>query len=300
MHKPSFKFDVPHEVMPYLTPISPESFSKRNLSDEYKLINTVTTDDQYASQLITDNCYKGLNRYIDILPYEHSILKLDEQKLSPDNYINANYLFNPLLPDIKKSFILTQGPLDNTIHNFWNMIDREGVNNILGIVETHSLGSRCAKYWPDKKMKIDNYEIETTSHSKNGLFHKKEFSFSNGKNKTSRTVTHYHLYNWIDFSTLTGEDINGLLNLIEVLYEERVKIFAPIVVHCSAGVGRSGTFAAVYFAYEYWRYCVAKGLDFKISIFDLVLQMRGMRYGLVQTVQQYKFIYTLVSKFKVK
>lgn len=298
MQKPSSQFTVPQEAVPYMTPISPKDFAKRDFSDEYSFLHHITSGDDYTSRLIRDDCFRTLNRYVDILPYEHTIVKLDEKKLNPDNYINGNFLNNPLVDSNKKSFILTQGPLENTKDDFWRMVELEGVVNVLSIVETASLGSRCTKYWPDKKTKTENYEIEALSHSKNTLFHKKDLKLSNLKTNTEQRVTHYHLYNWVDFSTLTGNDINGLISLIEQLYNEEAKALHPIVVHCSAGVGRSGTFAAVFFAYEYWKYCTANKVEFKISVFDLVLKMRGMRYGLVQTAQQYKFIYSLIAKFK--
>lgn len=298
MQQSSINAQIPPEAKPYTIPISQKEFGKRSITEEYKILDDITTDKQYISKLVRDDCYRNLNRYIDILPFEHSIVKLDEKKLSPDNYMNGNYLYNPLLSDQKKSFILTQGPLDHTVNNFWRMVDVEGVSNVISIVETNNLGLRCAKYWPEKKMKTSNYEIETINHSKNSLFHKKEFNLTNLTHKTVRKVNHYHIFNWIDFSTLNVDDMNGLLNLIDILYKERSKNFSPIVVHCSAGVGRSGTFAAIFFAYEFWKFCEKQGIEFKISIFDLLLQMRGMRFGLVQTLQQYKFIYAVVRKFK--
>lgn len=292
------QFSISTKVTSLLVPILVKDFGKRSITQEFDMLNEATYDDQYISKLVKDGCYKSKNRYVDILPYNHSIVKLDDKELSPSNYINGNYLHNPLFPQFRKSFILTQGPLDNTVGCFWRMISNENVKNILCIVEHDSLGSRCAKYWPETNMKTELYEIEASSTDKNKLFHKKELSLRNPQDKSTKNVQHFHIFNWIDFSTLTGDDINALLNLIKNLYEEQSKNFSPIVVHCSAGVGRSGTFAAVYFAYEYWRYCQAQGKEFRISIFDLVLKMRGMRYGLVQTAQQYKFIYKLVSMFK--
>lgn len=298
MQKPFPQFAIPIIIATYRTPIAPKDFPTRNIGEEFKVLHEVTSDEQYASKLIKDERFKALNRYIDILPYEHTVVKLDDKELSPSNYINGSFLHNPLFGDAKPSFILTQGPLEHTVEHFWSMIDKQNVREVLCIVESHSLGSRCAKYWPSKKLKLEEYEVDVLSTAKNALYEKKEISLSNNKLKTCKQVQHYHVYNWLDFSTLTGEDINGLLTLIARLYEEQQKQASPIVVHCSAGVGRSGTFTAVYFAYEYWRHCKDTGIEFKVSVFDLVLHMRQMRLGLVQTVQQYKFIYALVAMFK--
>lgn len=79
--------------------------------------------------------------------YSHNIVKLDEETLNEKNYIHANILQDPF--DEHKKMILTQGPLSNTVHDFWKMIEKFKTRVIVAICEREVLGKKCEKYWTD-------------------------------------------------------------------------------------------------------------------------------------------------------
>ena len=290
--------DTLPELQKFLEPLPIPALTAKNAREEFYILNAIFNNKHYHSKLVDNEAYSHLNRYTDVLPYEHTIVRLDDQGLNRDNYFNANYVENPLFPGQNTAFILTQGPLKTTVNDFWTMVERKNVRTIVAIVEPGSLGSRCYKYWPEKSLETSDFEVTVESDINRPLYQHKRLRVRRADATEDQVVNHYHIHVWHDMSSLDKSNIDHLLVLFDEMYAQRLKTQQPIVIHCSAGIGRSGTLAAAYSLYEFWRICQANGLEFKVSIFDLVFKIREMRYGAIQRLEQYEFLYNFVKQLK--
>ena len=282
----------------FTMPLTVEELGGRNYEREFQIINALTMNEGYLFKLISDESLAVYDRYRDVRSFRHSNVRLDDEALSPDNYINANYVVNPLAGSDSSLFILTQGPLEHTVNHFWRMVDKENSPLIVAIVEKELMGTRCAYYWDETSFNTTDYEINTYSNTASPLYILKQLIYINKAKEVEKMVQHYHVANWLDYSTLAESDYENLLSLLETLYQHRKTYKQPTVIHCSAGIGRSGTLAVILSAYEHWRQSQTNNTTFKLSIFNIVRTMRGMRFGVVQTAEQYQFIHKIISHFK--
>lgn len=242
------------------------------------------------------------NRYSNIFPWDRTRVKL----LAPPNadFINASHV--SLASD---HYIAAQGPLDSTIHHFWAMayhqLEKAGTDTIIVAMVTPlvELGAiKCAKYWPTKTDKpldlspeLSRERIEplqlTVEYvgeqlNKDADFVVTELALRSGT-KTKR-VFHFYYYKWADAKV--PPSLDPLLALSRAIRSLQVADPKPIVpiVHCSAGVGRSGTFIAIdHLANSPGLYDSGA----RDPVFETVLLLRADRMTMVQTVYQYNFLY---------
>ncbi|GFS02134.1 receptor-type tyrosine-protein phosphatase beta [Elysia marginata] len=229
------------------------------------------------------------NRYVNILPYDHSRVKLSIEPDEPESmdFINANYIpgFNSV-----REYIASQGPMYCTIPDFWRMMWEQNSRIIVMLSDLQEAGKRKVDlYWPENLNEPINYGnivVEMTNFSQLNKYTIRNFTMSWGENEP-RKVTHFFLAGWLDFSAnLKFSDVIEFVNLVR--QEARPANSGPITVHCSAGVGRTGTFIALdYFMQHLDKY----GLDKQIDIFSYVMRMRYNRPTMVQAESQYVFIY---------
>ncbi|KAI9555380.1 hypothetical protein GHT06_017895 [Daphnia sinensis] len=241
--------------------------------------------------LLSTNTIK--NRYINILPYEHTRVPLSLLPNSPDSdYINASYVLGFNGP---KEYIATQGPKTCTIGDFWRMIWEQNVHIIIMVTGLEERGKpKCDRYWPEDaetplvcdslsisqldEMDFENYTVRSL-----------EIKLS----EKSRTVKQAYLKGWPDFGVPECPEI--LIRFVEVIRilvnETPSSSNQPIVVHCSAGVGRTGTFIAVDWLMQ------AARVQKEIDIFSTVLRMRECRINMVQSEEQYEYVYRCMSHF---
>lgn len=250
---------------------------------------------------------KEKNRYKNILPFDSTRVILNDG--NPSNYINANYI---KLPDYQLSYIATQGCLTATVPDFWRMIWQEGSQIIAMITKLVEQGkNKCTRYWPespDKPMVFDFSSgrltvvfIRSKKCAKGG-YETREFSLIRQVEKddqpgefeeiSRRLVYQYNFVAWPDKSV--PDSPKSLIEmLIEVSRHKRsLQQSSPIVVHCSAGIGRTGTFIALGFIFEDLQ---SRGLKHEVMVKDIVAEIRKQRSGMVQTENQYKFIYDTVK-----
>ncbi|XP_012500561.1 PREDICTED: receptor-type tyrosine-protein phosphatase eta [Propithecus coquereli] len=121
--------------------------SNCGFAEEYEDLKLVGINQpKYAAELAEN---RGKNRYNNVLPYDISRVKLSIQTHSTDDYINANYM-----PGYhsKKDFIATQGPLPNTLKDFWRMVWEKNVYAIIMLTKCVEQGrTKCEEYWPSKQ-----------------------------------------------------------------------------------------------------------------------------------------------------
>uniref|UniRef100_A0A8C5DX19 Tyrosine-protein phosphatase non-receptor type n=1 Tax=Gouania willdenowi TaxID=441366 RepID=A0A8C5DX19_GOUWI len=248
---------------------------------------------------------KNKNRYKNILPFDHTrvVLNDGDPNESGSDYINANIIMPELdakcnSTKLKKSYIATQGCLQNTISDFWRMVFQENSRVIVMTTKEVERGkSKCVKYWPDMSalkeygaMRVRNVR-ETAAHD----YILRELKLSKvGQGNTERTVWQYHFRAWPDHGVPT--DPGGVLDFLEEvnLKQESILDAGPIAVHCSAGIGRTGTFIVIDILIDVIR---EKGVDCDIDVPKTIQMVRSQRSGMVQTEAQYRFIYMAVQHY---
>lgn len=241
--------------------------------------------------LLSTNTIK--NRYINILPYEHTRVPLSLLPDSPDSdYINASYVVGFSGP---KEYIATQGPKTCTIGDFWRMIWEQNVYVIIMVTGLEERGKpKCDRYWPEDAetpLVCDSLSVSQLNEIdfENYTIRSLEVKLS----EKSRTVKQAYLKGWPDFGVPECPEI--LIRFVEVIRilvnETPSASNQPIVVHCSAGVGRTGTFIAVDWLMQ------AARVQKEIDIFSTVLRMRECRINMVQSEEQYEYVYRCMSHF---
>ncbi|XP_061191084.1 receptor-type tyrosine-protein phosphatase T-like [Saccostrea echinata] len=226
------------------------------------------------------------NRYKNTLPYDHSRIKLLN---SQSDYINANFI-----DGISNSneYIATQGPRKNTVTDFWSMIWQENAHQIVTLTNLkEGKQSKCVRYWPDLHQTSTFGVISLSLDEEESYANYKIRKFSVTNKGTSRIVTQYHYTAWPD---------HGIPEpLCLVLFHDHVtrtidqQNSGPILVHCSAGIGPTGTYIAIDALYK------AGKTNKKINIAEYVKKMRENRMNMVQTYEQYMTIFlALDTMFK--
>ncbi|CAO2637083.1 Receptor-type tyrosine-protein phosphatase C [Lemmus lemmus] len=232
------------------------------------------------------------NRYVDILPYDYNRVELSEiNGDAGSTYINASYIDGFKEP---RKYIAAQGPRDETVDDFWRMIWEQKATVIVMVTRCEE-GNRnkCAEYWPcmeegtrafrDVVVKINEHKIcPDYIIQKLNITHKKEKA-------TGREVTHIQFTSWPDHGV--PEDPHLLLKL-----RRRVNAFSnffsgPIVVHCSAGVGRTGTYIGID--------AMLEGLEAegKVDVYGYVVKLRRQRCLMVQVEAQYILIHQALVEY---
>ncbi|XP_062578851.1 receptor-type tyrosine-protein phosphatase gamma-like [Saccostrea cucullata] len=228
----------------------------------------------------TENIAK--NRFKATFPYEHSRVILKEKWKDSDNdYINANYI-----KDNKgdAAYIAAQGPKNNTLTDFWRMIWQEKVKDIVMLTNLVENGkNKCTQYWPtkDKAMNVGPCEVSLLEEKTYAFYIVRKLSVQRKNTKERRELTHFHYTAWPDHGT--PEEI-GLIHFHNAVTKGKHPDDI-LLVHCSAGVGRTGTFIGL-------DSLLRQGRETgRINVFDYVKQMREDRMTMVQTPEQYIFLH---------
>ncbi|KAM6217302.1 LOW QUALITY PROTEIN: receptor-type tyrosine-protein phosphatase C [Rhynchocyon petersi] len=232
------------------------------------------------------------NRYVDILPYDYNRVELSEINGDPaSNYINASYIDGFKEP---RKYIAAQGPRDETVDDFWRMIWEQKATVIVMVTRCEE-GNRnkCAEYWPSMEQGTKTYGeviVKINEHKRCPDYIIQKMNITNKREKTAgREVTHIQFTSWPDHGV--PEDSHLLLKL-----RRRVNAFSnffsgPIVVHCSAGVGRTGTYIGID--------AMLEGLEAenKVDVYGYVVKLRRQRCLMVQVEAQYILIHQALVEY---
>lgn len=221
-------------------------------------------------------------------------------------YINANYILDPYNPEPSKPvFIATQGPISKSVGSFWTMVEQEKAEKIIMLCGMEENGRiACHQYYPDQPGKsfkpTSDLEVTLDNVNKDNSFYwVRNFQLKNLKLNTTRKITQYHSVGWPDRKIPPRKDYKNLQILMDAIKpssEENIQAPSrPAIIHCSAGIGRTGTLMSLYFLTGLLTRQRASKSPLAASPFATVRNLKEQRFGAVQTLQQYAFIYEYLN-----
>ncbi|KAF7668380.1 hypothetical protein LDENG_00017870 [Lucifuga dentata] len=233
---------------------------------------------------------RNRNRYRDVSPFDHSRVKLENTE---NDYINASLV---VMEEAQRSYILTQGPLRNTCGHFWLMIWEQKTKAVIMLNRVIEKGSeKCAQYWPtveerEMSFRDTRFLVTLLSEDTKSYYTTRVLELQNMNTGEKREICHFHYTTWPDFGV--PESPASFLNFLYKVRESGAlgPDHGPAVVHCSAGIGRSGTFSLV----DTCLVLIDKRKDPSLDIKSILLDMRKYRMGLIQTPDQLRFSYMAV------
>ncbi|XP_078223017.1 tyrosine-protein phosphatase non-receptor type 13 isoform X12 [Callithrix jacchus] len=224
------------------------------------------------------------NRYKNILPYDATRVPLGDE----GGYINASFVKIPVGKE-EFFYIACQGPLPTTVGDFWQMI-WEQKSTVIAMMTQEVEGEKikCQRYWPNilgKTTMVSNrLRLALVRMQQLKGFVVRAMTLEDIQTREMRHISHLNFTAWPDHDTPSQPD--DLLTFIS--YMRHIHKSGPIITHCSAGIGRSGTLICI----DVVLGLISQDLDFDIS--DLVRCMRLQRHGMVQTEDQYIFCYQVI------
>ncbi|XP_026059720.1 receptor-type tyrosine-protein phosphatase S isoform X7 [Carassius auratus] len=226
---------------------------------------------------------KPKNRYANVIAYDHTRVALSNNDGVPGgDYINANFIDGYRR---QGSYIATQGPMPDTFSDFWRMVWEQHTANIIMITKLEEKSrNKCDQYWPSRGTEtyglmqvnlLDTVELAT--------YCVRTFALFKSGSGEKREVRQFQFTAWPDQGV--PEHPTPFLAFLRRVKACNPPDAGPIVVHCSAGVGRTGCFIVIDAMLE--RVKQEKTID----IYGHVTLMRSQRNYMVQTEEQYVFIY---------
>ncbi|XP_068132782.1 receptor-type tyrosine-protein phosphatase beta-like isoform X2 [Hyperolius riggenbachi] len=258
------------------------------LSQEYEDLKDVGRNQSFDTALLPEN--RGKNRYNNILPYDFTRVKLSNVDDDPcSDYINASYTPGN---NFRREYIATQGPLPGTKDDFWKMVWEQNVHNIVMVTQCVEKGRvKCDHYWPfdQDSLYYGDLIVQMLSESVLPEWTIREFKIcSEDQLDAARLVRHFHYTVWPDHGV--PETTQSLIQFVRTVrdYINRTPGTGPTAVHCSAGVGRTGTFIALD--------RLLQQVDTKdsVDIYGAVYDLRLHRVHMVQTECQYLYLHQCV------
>uniref|UniRef100_A0A3Q0RL34 Tyrosine-protein phosphatase non-receptor type 9 n=1 Tax=Amphilophus citrinellus TaxID=61819 RepID=A0A3Q0RL34_AMPCI len=299
VHMPEQGAVTVHELVEYV-----KRKKKKGIYQEYEEIRKEPPAGTFDYSKKLSNQVK--NRYSDVLCLDQSRVRLcplsnDEDETS--DYINASFM-----DGYKRSnaYIATQGPLPKTFADFWRMVWEQMVLIIVMTTRVVERGRvKCGQYWPLEEGRTEQHGYFLVRNTHIQVF--QDFRLShlelyNTQSGERREVYHYLYVSWPDFGV--PKSASAMLDFREHVLQRREAAVQtlgsswrgppggpPVVVHCSAGIGRTGTFCTL-------DICLSQLEDVgTVDVRQTVRRMRTQRAFSIQTWDQYYFCYTAIIEY---
>ncbi|XP_042198882.1 tyrosine-protein phosphatase non-receptor type 9 isoform X1 [Callorhinchus milii] len=294
VHVPGLEGMTVEELLDHVNTVQ-----KRGIYEEYEDIRRETPPGTFNCSLQPYNQQK--NRYGDVLCLDQTRVKL--KSLNHDertDYINASFMDGYKQ---KNAFIGTQGPLEKTYHDFWRMVWEQNVLVIVMTTRVDESGrKKCGQYWPLEQHTQGNYGLISVRNMSVEIFkhyNKTTLEIRNGETYEGRKVIHFQYLSWPDYGVpSSAAALIDFRSAVRRQQELCVRAVSggwrghpggpPILVHCSAGIGRTGTLCTL-------DICLSQLQDVgTLNVYQTVRRMRGQRAFSIQTPDQYYFCYTAI------
>ncbi|KAK2844552.1 hypothetical protein Q5P01_011211 [Channa striata] len=221
------------------------------------------------------------NRYKDVLPYDSTRVVLQGQ----EDYINASHItVAPPVSGVRLCYVAAQGPLPQTCNHFWQSVWEQQTHTIIMLTTLTERGrTKCHQYWPHPPEVKDYGHMRVKCHSEecNLAYVTRQFTLTHTQRGEERSVTHLQYVAWPDHGV--PDDPSDFLLFISSVRERR-KGEEPLMVHCSAGIGRTGVLITMETALT----LLDKGQP--VFPLDIVKTLRDQRAMMVQTTCQFQFV----------
>ncbi|KAH8408950.1 hypothetical protein KR009_004249 [Drosophila setifemur] len=279
-----------------------KQLGRHGLIKQYADIRNRAPEGTFLHARMRSNLTK--NRYTDVLCYDHSrVVLTHEDGDEPSDYINANFVDGYKQ---KNAYISTQGPLPKTSQDFWRMIWEQ---HCLVIVMTTRVMERgrvkCGQYWEpteESSLEFGNYHVRTISVECNEDYTVASLELRNIKTDEIRNVSHWQFTSWPDYGVPSSA--MAMLNFLQKVRDKQAELVhalgdtwaghprgPPIVVHCSAGIGRTGTFITL-------DICISRLEDVGTAdIRGTVEKIRSQRAYSIQMPDQYVFCHLALIEY---
>ncbi|NXD38884.1 PTPRC phosphatase, partial [Copsychus sechellarum] len=258
---------------------------------------------------------KSKNRNANIIPYDFNRVPIrheedcskegehDSDESSDEDsdceesskYINASFITGYWGP---KAMIATQGPLQETISDFWQMVFQRKVKVIVMLTELKEGDQElCAQYWGEGKQTYDGIEVQMADVNSGPSYTIRAFDVAHLKTKETQKVYQYQYHKWsaCDIPEVPKDLVGMILNIKQKLparavpEDNRRTRSVPLLVHCCDGSQQTGVFCAL------MTLLASAEIEEVIDVFQVVKSLRRTRLGMVSTFEQYQFLYDTIA-----
>uniref|UniRef100_A0A8C4E6U3 Tyrosine-protein phosphatase non-receptor type n=1 Tax=Dicentrarchus labrax TaxID=13489 RepID=A0A8C4E6U3_DICLA len=276
-----------------------QHMERGELLKEYESIPKRDPSEECTVALLPESGDK--NRFQDVLPYDSTRVELVPTKENNTGYINASHI---KVSGQEWSYIATQGPLSNTCPDFWQMVWEQSVSIIAMVTAEEESGrEKSFRYWPrlgsrHNTVTYGRFKITTRFRTESGCYATTGLKIKHLLTGQERTVWHLQYTDWPDHGC--PEDFKGFLTYLEEIQSVRRHTNSisdpkntnlPVLVHCSAGVGRTG----VVILSEVMIACLEH--NEMLDVPKVLKKLRAQRMMMVQTLSQYTFIYKVLIQY---
>eukprot|EP00041_Stephanoeca_diplocostata_P031894 m.1004042 g.1004042 ORF g.1004042 m.1004042 type:complete len:1187 (+) comp24047_c0_seq1:242-3802(+) len=242
-------------------------------------------DAQYSA----GSMWTARNRYADIMPYDDTRVKLSGH----EDYINANYV-SFASPSDPLNAVCCQGPTPDTTADMWRLVAEQNIEIVVMLTNLVESGrNKCAQYWPAVEGSTEIYgtvQVLWAGTENAGGYVVREFVMTH--RGVSRTVYQVHFTDWPDHGIPTSaRQFVDMMFAVERIKRKVMSRFSPLLVHCSAGVGRTGVFMMMNIVLDKLRRRIIPDLA------AILEEIRKQRMLLVQTDMQFKFCHEAAETF---